>query len=166
MKGKHLTISILSILLMILLAACGGSDSSPETDNDTAQEETSAGQENNENEEAYEIEEEVTITAEEASQASEAFLTYLDEGDFDEAEALLDEIMASEISSMELEAIWTQLETEFGEFTGFDYVENQQIEGYYSFIYESTFGDHIVILNLTMNGNTSEVSGFFIRPPE
>jgi len=166
MKGKPLTISSLSILLMILLAACGNSDSSPETDNDTSQEETSAGQENNEDEEAYEIEEEVTITAEEASQAPESFLTYLDEGDFDEAEALLDEIMASEISSMELEAIWTQLETEFGEFTGFDYVDNQQIEGYYSFIYEGTFGDHTIILNISINGNTNEVSGFFIQPPE
>lgn len=157
MKTKQLTISLIFILLM-MLAACGDSDSTPETDKDDVQGEASSNQENNEKEEAG-------MTSEEASQTSEAFLTHLEDGNIDEAEALFDEVMASEITAADLEAIWNDLETEFGEFTGFDYVDDQQVDGYDSFIYEGMFGDQTVILNVSINSN-NEVGGFFIRPAE
>lgn len=165
MKRKQLAISFISILLITLLAACGDSDSSSETENGNDQEESSTAQENNGGDSAADKEEEAAVTEEQASQTSETFITHLDDGDFDEAESLFDETMASEITAADLETIWTDLETEFGEFTGFDYVEDQQVDEYHTFIYEGTFDDQPFVLNVSINGN-NEVGGFYIQPSE
>lgn len=162
MKLKQLSILLTSILLITILAACGSSDSSPETDNDNSQEETQTDQKEAEEEETADNEDTASITSEEASETAEAFLTLVADEDFEGATALFDDTMASEVTAADLEEIWDQLTTDFGEFAGYDYVDEQQVDGYYSLLYEGAFNNQPVVLNVSVNGN-NEVGGFFIQ---
>lgn len=161
MKLKQLAVLLASILLITILAACGNSDSSPETDNDNSQEDTQTNQEETE-EETTDNEDTASITSEEASETAEAFLTLVADEDFEGAAALFDDTMASEVTAADLEEIWNQLTTDFGEFAGYDYVDEQEVDGYYSMLYEGAFNNQPVVLNVSVNGN-NEVGGFFIQ---
>ncbi|WP_179134469.1 DUF3887 domain-containing protein [Oceanobacillus timonensis] len=152
MNVKAFMIAIIAMFAMTFLAACGDTNTSSEDDNANNQEETDS-------------DDTIPITLEEASETSETFLTHIRDGDYDEAEALYDETMATEMASGDLEAIWDEMETAFGAFTGFDYVDEQQADASYSFIYEGAFGDQSTILNVSINSN-KEVAGFYIRPLE
>ncbi|GGP07409.1 DUF3887 domain-containing protein [Oceanobacillus neutriphilus] len=161
MKLKQLAVLLTSILLITLLAACGNSDSpSEETDNN--QEDTQTNQEKPEEEETTDNEDTASITSEEASETAEAFLTLVADEDFEGATALFDDTMASEVTAADLEEIWDQLTTDFGEFAGYDYVDEQEVDGYYSILYEGAFNNQPVVLNVSVNGN-NEVGGFFIQ---
>ncbi|GIO24181.1 DUF3887 domain-containing protein [Oceanobacillus sp. J11TS1] len=162
MKLKKLIILCTTILSITVLVACGNSDSSSETDNANNEEDTTTKEENKAQEENADEEDTVSITPEEASKTAEEFLTLVADEEFAQAEALFDDRMASEITAQDLEALWSQLVTDFGEFNGFDYVEEQEIDGYHSFIYESSFGEQPFILNVSINGK-NEVGGFYIQ---
>ncbi|GEN87728.1 DUF3887 domain-containing protein [Oceanobacillus sojae] len=162
MKLKQLIILLTSFLLIIVLAACGNSDSPSETDNDNSPEDTQTNQEETEEEETTGNEDTASITSKEASETAEAFLTLVADEDFEGAAALFDDTMASEVTAADLEEIWDQLTTDFGKFAGYDYVDEQQVDGYYSILYEGAFNNQPVVLNVSVNGN-NEVGGFFIQ---
>lgn len=156
---KQFAILFSSMLLLMVLAACGNSDSSSDADSGNNDEDTSTKETSNEEEDTADNKE---ITSEEASQTAEEFLTLLGKEAFSQSEALLNDMMVNEITAVELEEIWNQLLTDFGEFNGVDFVEEQEIDGYYSFIYEGAFGEQPVVFNVSIDRN-NEIAGFYIQ---
>ncbi|MFD1065606.1 DUF3887 domain-containing protein [Oceanobacillus locisalsi] len=163
MKIKLFLLAGIVLLLIPFLAACGDTDSASESDNNNNQEEASTTEADNSEENGSDNS--ISITSEEASETSEKFLTLVSEGNYEEAEALYDEVMETEMAAGDLEAIWNEMETEFGAFTGFDYVDEQQADAYYTFIYEGAFGDQSTVFTVSINDN-HEVAGFYIRPSQ
>lgn len=140
MKNGLLALFFL-LMAVFLIAGCNQADEPPNEKEKTK-------------EESGKNEEIVTI--------AEAFITQLSEGKYDEAMKNFDETMTKEMTSSQLSEIWTQLESQMGNYIDQEYESTVKQDGYQIVQINGLFEGKDVLFTVTIDKN-KKIAGFFIR---
>jgi outer membrane protein assembly factor BamD (BamD/ComL family) len=136
---KQLSAVITLLLMVFIVVGCNQKEEEPKEQVETDKEKN---------------EEIVTI--------AEAFITQLSEGKYDEATENFDETMSREMPASQLREVWTQLESQVGNYIEQEYDSTVEQEGYQIVLIKGLFEGQDVLFSVTID-KSNKVAGFFVR---
>lgn len=152
---KFQWIGLVMAFALVLLAGCNQAeepgDQSTEQQEDT---QTPSGEkdETSEENQADEALIDMAIT----------FIDELNEGNYEEATGNFDETMNEQVGAADLEEIWTDLNSQLGDFIDQEYNKTEEADGYQVVFITGTFNDADVTFQVTFDEN-EQIAGFFVQ---
>ncbi|GEM_PF-1276795 len=152
---KFQWIGLVMAFALVLLAGCNQAeepaDQSTEQQEDT---QTPSGEkdETSEENQADEALIDMAIT----------FIDELNEGNYEEATENFDETMNEQVGAADLEEIWTDLNSQLGDFIDQEYNKTEEADGYQVVFITGIFNDADVTFQVTFDEN-EQIAGFFVQ---
>lgn len=136
---KQLKVLFSLLLLVFIAVGCSQKEEEPKNQGET----------NNEKNEEL-----VTI--------AETFIAQLAEGEYKAATEKFDETMSREMPASQLREVWTQLESQIGNYIDQEYDSTVEQEGYQIVLIKGLFEGQDVLFSVTIDEN-NHIAGFFVR---
>ncbi len=90
------------------------------------------------------------------------FIDELNEGNYEEATGNFDETMNEQVGAADLKEIWTDLNSQLGDFIDQEYNKTEEADGYQVVFITGTFNDADVTFQVTFDEN-EQIAGFFVQ---